>query len=426
LQRVTIGDGFRLDLSNPEDKKITETLNAPGDKLLGTSVAPGSADRGAQELPICLDAVASDLGLDFKWQQQVRFALNASGTVTTVSDATGKTLLYILNYYPVRVGFLPSGKALFYEMTMSMDADPIVSSDSDLLDSVMTEMTGTAPNHVLITFDGRVCAYTPKASLGAIQSFWIAKDATGNIVHAYRKAGGKGATSPATSTNSKAHSVTTTASAVRRRLRPVPDCTYVDNSYSVTYTSDYGSDTYWTDSGYWDCSGSSYDSTAPDLTAGGGGGGGAGSGNQVTGDAILNLKVNQALSNAQNKLQNLSSNCVQQILSLNANGNTLATNLQNMSGGPWSPYAYMSQVLSYVNGYTNGVCGTGAVAWMNGTFQTTVNVCTSFSNLGTGMEGNRLIHEFLHSIGLPESPSTSGAMTSAQINALVDGACGTN
>jgi hypothetical protein len=138
-----------------------------------------------------------------------------------------------------------------------------------------------------------------------------------------------------------------------------------------------------------------------------------------------------ALLNAKAKLQNADPRCVQQVLALSdGSGHTLGYNLQNLPNGgmgPWSPYAYMSERLSYINSYTSGRCADGANAWMQGIFQTTVNVCTSFSNLPTGLSGNALIHEFLHSIGLPELPAYPNAtMSSSQISTFVNSVCGTN
>lgn len=436
LQRVTLADGYRLELSDPDKGRVTETLKTPHEKTLHTGIVAGMADRAGQIMPLCLDAVASDIGMDFEWREHVRFSLSDSGRLTTVSDASGKTLLYVLNYGTVRVGYLPSGKALFYDLPVSTSSGMSVLSGGDLGDSPMGEMNGVAIDRLLVTGDGRVCAYTRSASLGAIHSFWTTRDTAGNPVYAFRRTGRGSQSRVSTTTTPDASAPAATPApptgtqepAARRRLL-IPQCMYIDRSYSESYTSDYGTDWYWHNDGYWDCSDTGgYDPATPDLAGGGvGPGGSASGGNQVTGDATLYGHVGQALSKAQTKLQNLSSNCVQQILSLHdANGNTLAANLQNINGGPWSPGAYMSQELSYVNGYMSGKCAENAVAWMANLFSTQVNVCTTFSNLTVSMGGNRLIHEFLHSIGLPESPPYSGAMTSAQINAFVDNACGTN
>jgi hypothetical protein len=56
---------------------------------------------------------------------------------------------------------------------------------------------------------------------------------------------------------------------------------------------------------------------------------------------------------------------------------------------------------------------------------TTVNVCTSFKNLGASSGAVILIHEELHSLGLTEKPGYPNAtMDSGQITQLVMSYCG--
>jgi len=50
-------------------------------------------------------------------------------------------------------------------------------------------------------------------------------------------------------------------------------------------------------------------------------------------------------------------------------------------------------------------------------------LCPEFGNLHPREAALTLIHETLHSAGMPESPSTPSALTSQEINALVGGAC---
>jgi hypothetical protein len=56
----------------------------------------------------------------------------------------------------------------------------------------------------------------------------------------------------------------------------------------------------------------------------------------------------------------------------------------------------------------------GRVTWL----------CPEFGNLGPRAAALTLIHEALHSAGMAESPSTAGALTAWEIDALVGRACG--
>jgi hypothetical protein len=55
----------------------------------------------------------------------------------------------------------------------------------------------------------------------------------------------------------------------------------------------------------------------------------------------------------------------------------------------------------------------GRVTWL----------CPQFSNLHPRAAAFTLIHEALHSAGMPESPATAGALTALEINDLVESAC---
>jgi hypothetical protein len=55
----------------------------------------------------------------------------------------------------------------------------------------------------------------------------------------------------------------------------------------------------------------------------------------------------------------------------------------------------------------------GRVTWL----------CPEFGNLHPRAAALTLIHEALHSAGMPEGPATVGALTAGQINDLVEGSC---
>ena len=55
----------------------------------------------------------------------------------------------------------------------------------------------------------------------------------------------------------------------------------------------------------------------------------------------------------------------------------------------------------------------GRVTWL----------CPAFGNLDPQVAALALIHEALHSAGMPENPSTPGALTAQEISELVERAC---
>jgi hypothetical protein len=77
-----------------------------------------------------------------------------------------------------------------------------------------------------------------------------------------------------------------------------------------------------------------------------------------------------------------------------------------------------------MDSYGNVPCSSGyRYAWTI-TSRTSVQVCDHYTALEgqTGMEGNVLIHEMLHTLGLPEGGQ--GQYTNQQITDLVTNACG--
>jgi hypothetical protein len=85
--------------------------------------------------------------------------------------------------------------------------------------------------------------------------------------------------------------------------------------------------------------------------------------------------------------------------------------------------------LLFVDGTEEALCTDSATAAFTTLRGRVVYVCAArFASSAqplTGLAGEILvIHEFLHSLGLPESPSTPGAFTSAQITERVWARCG--
>jgi hypothetical protein len=73
---------------------------------------------------------------------------------------------------------------------------------------------------------------------------------------------------------------------------------------------------------------------------------------------------------------------------------------------------------------TSQICNGGVVAFTSiGSMVT--RLCPLFGTLHVRSAALTLIHEALHFAGMPESPATPGALTSQEISALVENACGT-
>ena len=164
-------------------------------------------------------------------------------------------------------------------------------------------------------------------------------------------------------------------------------------------------------------------------TSGGGTSSGGGSSyptNSTTGTKTQ--AVNNGLQSARTKLQNQQCRDLLTQFTNPATGTTLFNVMQQR--GYSDPGAYITQAVYYKDGQShadmNGgyPCSTGGVyAWVAQPGLTTVWVCDRFKDLaGTaGLAADYLIHEMLHTLGLPEGGNN---LTSDQITNMVQAACG--
>src|SRR5258706_128803 len=118
LESVSIGDGYQLEFTDPENGQVQETLRDANGRVLHAGAARAMVDRSSRVMGLCLDMVAADLGLASDWPKHVRFSATDSGRMTTVSDDSGKPLLYVLVHREYRVAYLPNGQALFYDIPL--------------------------------------------------------------------------------------------------------------------------------------------------------------------------------------------------------------------------------------------------------------------------------------------------------------------
>jgi hypothetical protein len=169
----------------------------------------------------------------------------------------------------------------------------------------------------------------------------------------------------------------------------------------------------------------------PECDSGGGSTSGSGSSSNQVNDARLHQDVANGLTNATNKLNN-NQQCVALFSNLTTaspqSGGTPLINIMNQRGYS-NPATYInSSSVGFYSGQTkmdsNGYvpCSGSRYAWTT-PGSTAVQICDKYTSLEgqTGMEGNILIHELLHVVGLPEGGQ--GQYTNQQITDLVVNAC---
>jgi len=428
------GDGHPAKITFPDDLKLTVTREGKRlykETLIGhTGKAITVRDVDATYSRPCggvvLDAVASSLGLSANWRNEVTIEA-ADSTHIVKAKTTGKTLLYVVRDGPNQVGFDPDGKPVFYEVWANLYSG-FASHAEDFGD-----LQTVVPDRFVYTRDGRVGAYVYTPSRTAISSVWIEKDAAGTSTINYQSdvqsAGPKSGSSSGTA---KAPDSTPAIQNVRRYLRPRADATTCTYIYEYTYQTC----EYYPDGTLIGCSDPTdvYDKYCyytPDPYGGGvTGGGGSTSANQTTG--TLNNTVGNAINKANTKLQ--TSQCSSLFANLTTNspqfGGTVLYTIMQQRGSP-TPQYYLNNGVGFYNGQSqqnaNGQIpcqqNSALLAWTNpGSPQ--VWICDYFNSLqlNPGFGGDILIHELLHTLGLPEGGT--GQYTYDQITNLVVQACG--
>ncbi len=167
--RNIITSAQTLELTPPAaDGSVTETLKAADGKVVVSISAPGSISNVHSGSP-CLDAVMSQLGLGDDWQKELALRGTDSSSVSMGVRPDGSPLLYVLRSGGNAWAFDASGKALLIDFAIPLAASSI-RSDTAL---AIHEQSAMAPNHIIITADGRVGGCTNGSASGAIASFWI-------------------------------------------------------------------------------------------------------------------------------------------------------------------------------------------------------------------------------------------------------------
>jgi YD repeat-containing protein len=411
LTQATLNGGLALQLATPDSAGVVQqTLFGSSGNILAQSNAVGSS-AGVRVVPAQLDAAAAEFGFGNQWADTLTFQSTADGHLTIAYNSNAQPVLYMVNVGPYRVGFSVDGMPLFYDIEPNYEATAEGTGAE-----VSPNISGVAPNHIVVTASGHTGFYIDRPADGAIYSAWNEADALGNETQPFAVIDVPSSSSLTMHGSSDSKHLKARGNFIRLYQTIICIGGYC---WTRTWSSE------WVEPG----------------TAGGGGSGGGGAvppggggtpaskpGNQVTGDAKLRLKVDRALKTASDKLKD--TKC-QQLLGQKdaiAIANPAGANrtlLQNMNARGYNdPSLYLTRGLSFVAGLGGKQCpgGSDTKASTN-VWSTTVAVCPALNDTSEGMAAVYLIHEMLHTLGLPEYP-TPGAKTTQQITDEVRAACG--
>lgn len=401
-REVTVGDRFTILVSAPDENGVTQTLTTRQGKVLRESrVASG---MGFIQAPVTFDAARAELGnIDAATR-----SVSAGNKLTTVRDAAGNVVLYLVNAGSVTVAFEADGTPLFYDIAVDQSARPHFGGGNDSQPDAFTDLSGVVPDHIVLTRSGMVGAYVAAASDGAVNSVWTERNDAGNVVVGYR------------STTRIKDEIAPRAPG---KLQPVSNAICYTQVKTTACVSGDGipeeCDVNWVNEPYY-CSSPTTGGGTTTGPSGGGGTAGSG-GNKVTGDMALKAQVDRSLPKGAEKLDQ--AKCAALLDTLTYGSGTPLRAMMNARGYQ-NPGQYLQQAMSYLNGFDAGKCNGSNVAYTT-PFSRTIYVCGKLDDYSDTMAASLLIHEMLHSLGLPENPPTDGAMSSSQITAKVVEACGT-
>jgi hypothetical protein len=124
---------------------------------------------------VFLEPVAANLGLSANWRDEIEVQSNDS-LQTVKNKSTGETLLYVVRFGPDRVGFLPDGTALYYDVRTELFVGRATHTER------YAELQFLVPDRFIYTRDGRVGAYVSAPAVSGISSFWVEHDSLGKTL----------------------------------------------------------------------------------------------------------------------------------------------------------------------------------------------------------------------------------------------------
>lgn len=421
---------WSIDTSVMPDGSAMQQVIDPARRKNGSSVIlPRARQLGRPTM--LLDAVAADLGLAPGWEE--------GQEVTSANDvklrANGKTINIKFHSVGqgVRVGE-SEGKAVLWDLDLPLDL-------KGLLGQIV-------PSRLIVTSAGSVHLAADGRTIDAFDGIWTSDPAGGRVT--LRK---QLDTSVAQATSRRAAHATMTDAAVADAdgmAAPSGDVhaemmwicgmtmywiSWSDSAGNWWYETYYRPTYCVSGDGVGGCSVSGLEPRSMSgrpvtgLFCGGDDGGGAPSGgntsnNQIA-DPTLHAAVDNAKGNAIGKLQSAQCQAV-----IRNNKNAAGFSLWDVMGmyAP-DPATYITTQITFVKG-DGTVDGARQVipcsiydwlAWVVVPGVHTVNVCGALASVTVGKGGATIIHEMLHTLGLPENAPD---MSSDQITEMVRNACG--
>lgn len=391
------------------------TLTGP-DGVLATTTVRGRKSK--REFRFSLDMVASELGLGQDWSNQVSTKRSSTGRLVTLTNReTGDPLGYLVRHGGSVAAFDARGHALFYDLALDYSPKSVATGGDAMPPDVATRLSGILPSRFVVTARGDVALYVERPQDGAIHSVWI-RSRDGNTVYSHRIFQ-PGIAAPTAEPRSQSSNRVPIAAPRRGRRNPVPNLTAICDVSMVCTSGGCGgcnacsTTIYYCDSGGGGTSGGG-------SPAGGGSTSGGMASNDVTGDSTLWMRVGQAITSANTKLDKAP--CIGMFSTLkDGAGTTLEANLSTKG---YSAKEWLNEGISILNGGYDGACSSGTASAYTTIGGTEVYACAGFKNLTTGQGAVRLIHEVLHTLGLQENPPFTSAMSSSEINSMVATNCG--
>jgi hypothetical protein len=311
------------------DGAVTETLRSADGRAITIVSVPG-ATPNPHSISFCLDSVATQLGLGAGWQSELTFNSSVTTSVLTGRRSNGPPVVYIIAWGGNRFAFDATGKPLLIDFAIPLVAMSLGPQGIDTALAIHAQ-SAVAPNHIVVTADGRVGACTDGSASGAISSFWTERGSDGTLVSRY-KVIGTGQKSGWRAEQQNAAPGAQKSSGISMQ-RITPNNFYVCDTATVCTTDEFTGTT---------CTTTDY--LCDDLSGGGGGGSGGGSvstpspSNKIS-DSLLKQQVQNAINTAVTKL----ATCGSTLAALTAVGGntTLGANLAGKIGGPWTMDSYI-------------------------------------------------------------------------------------
>lgn len=174
LASVTVPGRMTWKLSPPDaSDRIRQSVESSSGHEIAHSLPPADINPTDLERGAYYGAAANELDVAL---DSVTYQYSPASALITAHDAKGHVAFYVVHTDVCDVGFSPNGKALFYDLPISVDAGETADDGDIIISPAADTQRGLVPDHLLLTAAGTVGLYAEMYAPRSIATAWADRD----------------------------------------------------------------------------------------------------------------------------------------------------------------------------------------------------------------------------------------------------------